>query len=111
MGTRTQRIVFDDLDNSTDSVGTYRFAAEGIEYEIDLSPAHIAALRAALAPFVAAGRRQPRSPQRRADRSGQPARPGLRAWWADNAEQLALPEHRARGTIPAAVHTAYDNHH
>ena len=54
---------FDDLDGSPLSgrAGTVRFALEGNEYEIDLSAENRAKLRAALAPFIKAGRKVPGS--------------------------------------------------
>ncbi len=113
MGTRVQHIVFDDLDHSTDNVGTYRFALEGVDYEIDLSETHLGDLRAALAPFITAGRRQPRTGTRR--RTAATPAPGylaaVRAWWQTNGDQLALPPFRSHGRIPATVRTAYGSHH
>ena len=46
----------DDLDGS-EAAQTVRFQFGGIAYEIDLSDAHAAELRATLTPFVAAARR------------------------------------------------------
>jgi hypothetical protein len=107
---RIQRTVVDDLDASTDNVGTYRFAVEGVEYEIDLSPANRQLLHAALAPFTAAARRLPKHKPagRRTSPTGSPATPKrIRRWWADNAERENLPPHRANGPIPAQVYDAY----
>ncbi|MEU7171503.1 MULTISPECIES: histone-like nucleoid-structuring protein Lsr2 [Micromonospora] len=76
MATRTIVVVTDDLDHSTDNVRTYRFALDGVEYEIDLSPSNQQRMREALAPYVAAGRRLPRPTARRrgpATRAGRPA--------------------------------------
>jgi hypothetical protein len=113
MGTRVQHIVFDDLDHNTDGVGTYRFALEGIDYEIDLSEPHLGDLRAALAPYIAGGRRLPRTTTRRTTQThtALTSRPGLRTWWADNADHHGLPAPRTHGKVTAAVITAYDNHH
>ena len=61
MAIRIQQILIDDLDGSTDSVTTRRFGLEDVSYEIDLSPANRERLRAALAPFIAAGRRLPKT--------------------------------------------------
>ncbi|OUE03098.1 Lsr2 [Clavibacter michiganensis subsp. michiganensis] len=48
----------DPRDDSTDSTTeAVRFGLDGIVHEIDLDPAEARALRAALAPYVAAGRR------------------------------------------------------
>ena len=67
---------------------------EEVEYEIDLSETNLGELRAALARFIAAGRRQPRPTARRRARTEPPSRPGIRAGWATNAEQLGLPAHQ-----------------
>ncbi len=113
MGTRVQHIVFDDLDHSTDNVATYRFALEGVEYDIDLSEQHLGDLRAALAPFIAAGRRRPRAASRTAARTGdsKDLTRRVRAWWMANAEHLPLAPYSSHGRVPDAVRTAYDNHH
>jgi Lsr2 len=58
---RIQEILIDDLDGSTDSVTTRQFGLEDVCYEIDLSPANLQRLRAALAEFIAAGRRLPKT--------------------------------------------------
>jgi hypothetical protein len=108
MATRVHYTVVDDLDGSTDGVGTYRFALEGVEYEIDLTKDNLGKLRGALAPFIAAGRRQPktkatigrRGPRRSADAA-------VRDWWATHQQRLSLPVHRGHGPIPAAVREAY----
>lgn len=71
MATKTIVLVTDDMDHSTDNVGTYRFALEGVEYEIDLAPHNLARIREALAPYIAAGRRLPKrtSARRRSTRN------------------------------------------
>ncbi|MER7276641.1 histone-like nucleoid-structuring protein Lsr2 [Dactylosporangium sp. NPDC000244] len=74
MAKQTRTILIDDLDASTDGVGSRRFALDGVEYEIDLADHNLARLRAALAPFIAAGRRLPKqrrsAPRRRGRTSG-----------------------------------------
>ncbi|MDR2321603.1 MAG: Lsr2 family protein, partial [Microbacterium sp.] len=48
----------DDIDGSVLEVGegeTVHFSLDGSAYEIDLTSAHAADLRAALAPFVSSG--------------------------------------------------------
>ena len=111
MATRIRRTVVDDLDASTDGVGTYRFAIEGVEYEIDLSEANLQRLRTALAPFTAAARRLPKHKpvtRRPASPTGPTAATKrVRRWWADNAERENLPAFRANGPIPAQVYDAY----
>jgi hypothetical protein len=107
--TRIQRIVEDDFDRTTDRVGTYRFALEGVEYEIDLNENNFERLRAALRPFIAAGRRLPKNS---AARTGQAARAtkadtGIRQWWREYQADLGLPEYKARGAIPNQVKAAF----
>jgi len=113
MATRIRYTVHDDLDASTDGVGTYRFALEGREYEIDLSEANLDRLRAALAEFIAAGRRLSKAGKTR-QRTGPGALNGrfavveVRNWWFAQWQQLNLPEPKTRGAIPARVRAAYD---
>lgn len=109
MATRVHYTVVDDLDASTDGVSTYRFALEGVEYEIDLSEENLGRLRDALAPFITAGRRQPKS--KTAARRGRSADPAVRDWWATHQQDLKLPVHRSNGPIPRAVREAYHAAH
>ncbi|XVV10899.1 histone-like nucleoid-structuring protein Lsr2 [Actinoplanes sp. CA-131856] len=109
MATRIQRIVEDDLDHSTDGIGTYRFALEGTEYEIDLAEHNLERLRAAVRPFIAAGRRLPKSPARRTGRAAPAAKAdtGIRQWWREHQANLDLPGYNARGAIPNQVKAAF----
>ena len=110
MATRVQYTIVDDLDASTDGVGTYRFALEGVEYKIDLSADNLTRLRGALAPFITAGRRLPKrtaAARRAGTGGGRPALAEIRDWWARNADVLNLPPHRAHGRIPQQVRAAY----
>ncbi|MET9943255.1 histone-like nucleoid-structuring protein Lsr2, partial [Streptomyces halstedii] len=55
-----QRVVVtlsDDIDGGT-AAETVTFALDGRTYEIDLNPANAKKLRKALAPYMAAGRKQ-----------------------------------------------------
>ena len=61
MAIRIHEELIDDLDGSTEHVTTRHFGLDNLRYEIDLSPANLQRLRAALAPFVAAGRRLPKT--------------------------------------------------
>jgi hypothetical protein len=111
MATEVHYTIVDDLDHSTDRVGTYRFALEGVDYEIDLSEANLGRLRAALAPFIAAGRRLPKAaPKGRRATTGRTSgtsSAGIRDWWSRHWRELGLPEPRTRGAIPAAVRDAH----
>ncbi|MFI6163057.1 Lsr2 family protein [Micromonospora haikouensis] len=110
MATRTITVVTDDLDHSQDNVGTYRFALEGVEYEIDLSAHNLVRMRKAFAPFIEAGRRLPKRPSRRrgpGPRDGRSVNAQLREFWATNEKRLGLPPHRSHGPIPREVRDAY----
>ncbi|WP_428962988.1 histone-like nucleoid-structuring protein Lsr2 [Micromonospora fluostatini] len=108
MATRMTVVVTDDMDHSTDTVGTYRFALDGVEYEIDLAPHNLARLREALAPYIAAGRRLPkRAAGHRASRESGNADAEVRAFWAAQGRRLGLPPHRSHGPIPRTVRAAY----
>lgn len=104
-----QRVVVqktDDIDGSQ-ATETVTFAVEGVTYEIDLTDAHAAELRAAVRPYVAAARRVGGSAGRRASAHAVKAArdydpKAVRAW--AGSHKIALP---ARGRIPAAVVEQY----
>ena len=109
MATRITRTVIDDVDG-TDAAGTYRFALEDTTFEIDLSEANLARLRAALAPFMAAGRRLPKNQTvRSATRptAAPEAVKRMRRWWADNQHRDDVPAYRGSGRLPQQVIDAY----
>jgi hypothetical protein len=115
MAREVQYIVRDDMDASTGDVGTYRFALEGVDFEIDLSDANCDKLRAALQPFIAVARRQRRN-GKAAPRRGPGTKDGralsaqLRDWWQEHWQALGLPEPRTHGAIPTQVRDAYTAH-
>jgi hypothetical protein len=103
----------DDLDGSTEVVGTFKFGWLGRDYEIDLGPASFAKLEKAIGPFVekarqagpsansrmtasAANRFSSNSSTRGAERDYD--LPQLREWAAKN--KITIP---TRGRIPASV--------
>lgn len=99
-----QRVVVqksDDLDGS-EATETVTFAVEGLAYEIDLNAEHAGELRAALAPFIAAGRRVGGVGRRASASPVTAARAydpqAVRAWAA--SQKIEIP---ARGRIPIAV--------
>jgi hypothetical protein len=109
VATRITRTVIDDLDGD-DAAGTYRFALEDTTFEIDLSAANLARLRAALAPFMSAGRRLPKNQSMRgAARStaSSDAVKRMRRWWADNQHRDDIPDYRHSGRLPQQVVDAY----
>jgi hypothetical protein len=117
----------DDLDGTVLEVGsgeTVLFSLDGSAYEIDLTDDNAAALREALAPYIAAGRSvsaratSSRAGSSRASsarssagartqrRSGQRDYAPVRAWAAENGYSLS-----ERGRVPAVVLDAYDAAH
>lgn len=97
-----QRIVTaqrDDTDG-TAAAETVRFGLDGAFYEIDLSAGHAAELRAALTPYVAAGRRESRllRPMVRTAVATDADPSAVRAWARNRG--IDLP---ARGRIPASI--------
>lgn len=99
----------DDLDGG-EAVETVPFALDGTTFEIDLNETNAAGLRDVLAPYVAAARRAGRAPV--AARTKGEARGGrprdesaaIREWANANGHPVS-----ARGRIPSAVVTAYEN--
>ncbi len=121
MARRIVHQLVDDLDGTVLEVGsgeTVLFSVDGTAYEIDLTDENAAALRDALAPYIAAARRvsartsstssaSPRAgAARRQKRAGQRDYAPVREWAAQNG--YALSE---RGRVPAAVLEAYDAAH
>ncbi|MGW7364838.1 histone-like nucleoid-structuring protein Lsr2 [Streptomyces sp. NPDC054841] len=103
-----QRVVvtlFDDIDGG-EAAETVSFSLDGKSYEIDLNPANAKKLRNALAPYVAAGRKQskhtgkPRREYRHTAVAPDPA--AVRAWAQSN--KMDVP---ARGRIPKRVYEAF----
>ncbi|VXB96114.1 Nucleoid-associated protein Lsr2 [Microbacterium sp. 8M] len=100
----------DDIDGSILEVGegeTVHFSLDGSAYEIDLTSAHAAELREALAPYISAGRRtqragnaRPAAASKRPNRNPETA--AIRAWAGENGYKLS-----ERGRIPADVIEAY----
>jgi hypothetical protein len=103
MAQKVQVVLVDDVDGGP-ADETLRFAVENTQYEIDLSTAHAAEMRAALAPWVSAGRKV-------SGKSVSKARTGsdtskVRAWAKANGYDVS-----ERGRISATVRSAYDAVH
>ena len=97
--------IVDDLDGSPiDGNGrTVKFGLEGKSYEIDLSDSNAEKLRAALAPFVKAGRTASGARGRASSpRNSSSDLAAIRAW--ANANGFTVGD---RGRIPEAVRAAY----
>ncbi|GAA2790345.1 histone-like nucleoid-structuring protein Lsr2 [Streptomyces showdoensis] len=108
-----QRVVVtlsDDIDGG-EAAETVAFGLDGKMYEIDLNPANAKKLRKALAPYLAAGRKQsgrtagsPRTvPEGGFKHTAlAPAPAAVRAWAQSN--KMDVP---ARGRIPKRVYEAF----
>jgi hypothetical protein len=111
MATQTTTKLVDDLDGTV-ADRTVVFGWDGTTFEIDLNKKNIAALDAALKPYVEAGRRaRPAGARRRIGRArssggGRSAAPGIRDWALTNGHQVS-----ERGRIPAMVIAAYEAAH
>lgn len=101
--------LIDDLDGS-EAAETVSFALDGTSYEIDLSEQHAAALRDALALYVAHGRRgrssAPGGSGRRRRNGGASSdreqTQAIREWARRNGHRVG-----AKGRIPADIVEAY----
>jgi len=110
MARRIVHQLVDDINGDVLGVGegeSIHFSLDSTGYEIDLSTENADALRAALAPYIAAGRR---SSSATASRGGAPRKrsssspeiAAIRAWAQANGHAVS-----ERGRIPAAITEAY----
>lgn len=112
MARRIVHQLVDDIDGSVlevDEGETVHFSLNGTSYEIDLSSAHAEELRAALEPYISAGRRagsggavRSAAPRKRPGRNPEVA--AIRAWANENGYTLS-----ERGRIPAPIVEAYSS--
>ena len=106
MAQRTHIDLIDDLDGSP-AAETVSFAIDGVSYEIDLSDRNAAALRDAIAPFSAAGRKQSgarKVTRRKVSNAGDAT--AIRTW--AQAHGLTVSN---RGRVSAEIRQAYDAAH
>jgi hypothetical protein len=113
MAKKTITILTDDLDGAELPAGSRstRFALDGVEYEIDLSPANARALADALAPYIAAARRvgggarstSGSRPRPRAKGTDAERLAAIRAWAQGNGYTVG-----DRGRIKAEIVEAYE---
>ncbi|WP_320774740.1 Lsr2 family protein [Streptomyces sp. CRN 30] len=99
-----QRVVvtlFDDIDGS-EAAETIAFGLDGKTYEIDLNETNARELRAALEPYVEAGRKRSRSGRAYRQTEVAPDPAAVRAW--AQANRMEVP---ARGRIPKKVYEAF----
>jgi nucleoid-associated protein Lsr2 len=110
MARREIVVLQDDLDGSEKDVRPVKFGFEGVNYEIDLGPANFDKLAQALAPYVAAARK---------DTSRRAAAPPAKSKSMSAAEQRAFNQRvrewaksqkqkvSERGRVPAKLIDAY----
>lgn len=103
MAQKVQVMLVDDIDGSTASE-TVSFALDGAKYEIDLNAEHAAELRAALAPWISAGRKVSGRSAARGRSGGDVSK--IRAWAKSHGYQIS-----ERGRIPANIRDAYNAAH
>ncbi|MFD8117113.1 histone-like nucleoid-structuring protein Lsr2 [Streptomyces microflavus] len=107
MAQKIVTIYIDDITGQEDEEAvTHTFALNGKTYEIDLGPKNFEKLEKALAPYVAAGRREGGSPRRkaRAASSGsQQDTKAIRVWARKNGHEV-----NDRGRVPAHIIEAYN---
>ncbi|WP_433546794.1 histone-like nucleoid-structuring protein Lsr2 [Streptomyces sp. CA-294286] len=99
-----QRVVVtlsDDIDGG-EAAETVTFGLDGKSYEIDLNPANAKKLRAALKPYVDAGRKHSKSGNVYRHTAVAPDPAAVRAW--ARSHRMEVP---ARGRIPKKVYEAF----
>lgn len=96
--------LLDDVDGSP-AEGSVSFGLDGASYEIDLNTANAQALRAALAPYIRAGRKHSKSGKVQTYTAvSDPS--AIRAWAAVNG--IECP---GRGRIPQSVRDQFNAAH
>lgn len=102
MAQKVQVVLVDDVDGG-EAAETLSFALDGVGYEIDLSDKNAADLRAALKPWISAGRRVSgrRTASRGRGRSSSDAAT-IRDWAKANGYEVS-----ERGRVSAKVREAY----
>jgi hypothetical protein len=104
MAQRVNVVLVDDIDGS-DAVETVSFSLDGVGYEVDLSEAHAAELRAALALYIGHARRTG-GRRRKAQASGSggsgTSAAEIRDWARQNGWEVS-----ERGRVSAEVREAY----
>ncbi|MBF6047758.1 Lsr2 family protein [Streptomyces sp. NRRL B-1677] len=101
-----QRVVVtlsDDIDGG-EAAETVTFGLDGKSYEIDLNTANAKKLRAALTPYLEAGRKQSRSGKAYRRTSVAPDPAAVRAWARSHG--MDVPP---RGRIPKRVYEAFNS--
>lgn len=100
MAQKVQVVLVDDIDGG-EAVETVSFSVDGVGYEIDLSEANAAGFRAAVSPWISAGRRV--SGRRAASRGrGASDAAKIREWAKANGHDVS-----ERGRVSASIREAY----
>ena len=108
MATATRTFLVDDLDGSTEDVENVRISLDGTNFEIDLTAANAARLRAKLAKYVEHGTQVTPQKTRRSQRvvkppvSGRDQVQAVRDWARLNGYTVS-----ARGRIPKSIQDAF----
>ena len=110
MAQRVQVILEDDLDGS-EATGTYAFAFDGVEYEIDLSAENFENLSNALAPWTAharrvGGRRRRLGAKTAAASAATSSTSDIRAWAQEQGYEVS-----SRGRVSSEIREAYEAAH
>lgn len=105
MAQKVQIILEDDFDGGA-ADETVTFALDGAEYEIDLSDANAQALRDALAPWVANGRKTGGRRRRVAKVVAGSTTSDIRTWAQENGYEVS-----SRGRVSAEIKEAFENAH
>jgi hypothetical protein len=101
-------VTTDDLDGSPDAE-TVSFGLDGVSYEIDLATANKSRLAAAIAPYIAAGRKVSRARRGRAPQpaaGGRVDRAAVRAWAREAGMAVS-----GRGRISTQIMSQYEAAH
>lgn len=105
MAQKVQIILEDDFDGGA-ADETVTFALDGAEYEIDLSDANAQALRDALAPWVANGRKTGGRRRRGTKAVTGSTTSDIRTWAQENGYEVS-----SRGRVSAEIKEAFENAH
>ena len=92
-------IIVDDIDGTEgDGIVTHRFSLDSDSYEIDLCPQNLLSLRAALEPFVSAGRRV-RDGNRRKPKPGPRQQSNSALDFSRQQRLAATPRHQSNSAL------------
>lgn len=107
MAQRVEVKLTDDLDGTDIATGkgeTVSFSVDGVAYEIDLATKNATTLRKALAPYIAAGRRQSAGGRRSARRTKVgPDAKTVKEWARANGYEV-----KDRGRVSREVQAAFE---